>query len=97
MIFALSFLKTVKKLLMVVAILVGGLILLTSVQPTDAEQEGVPTWRMEISHGCFYEDHLGHIQVEWNCVRGSCEESGGDCTWKWGGDCFKKEGGYCFE
>ena len=93
----LSFLKIVKNLLMAVAILVGGLILLTSVQPTDAEQEEIPTWRMDMRHGCFYIDYFGNRQVDMTCVRASCAESGGECTWEWGGACFKIEGGYCFE
>ena len=54
---ALSLLKVVKNLVMVIAILVGTLILLTSVQPTDAEQEEVPRWELDMREGCFTYEH----------------------------------------
>lgn len=79
---------------MVIAILVGTLILLTSVQPTDAEQEEVPRWELDMREGCFTYEH-GRPVVRMDCYRVSCADDGDECTWKWGGGCFKWEGGYC--
>ncbi len=94
---ALSALKIAKKLLTVAAILVGVLILLTSVQPTDAGQEEGPTWDMDVRHGCIYEDRYGNWDVDMTCVRARCHGTGNDCTWQWRGGCFKIDGGYCFD
>ena len=97
MISALSFLKVVKNLLTVIAILVGALILLTSVQPTDAVQEEAPGWELHHRKRCFYINDHGRPDIKMDCYRAYCRYTGDDCTWLWGGACFKLEGGYCFE
>lgn len=92
---ALSLLKVVKNSLTVIAILVAALILLTSVQPTDAEQEEAPRWRMHVRKGCVYVENGGIWIPHENCYRAYCDDDGTECTWEWGGACFKPEGGYC--
>lgn len=95
MISALSFLKAVKNLLTVVAILVGALILLTTVQPTDAEQEEAPSWKLYLQRICIAPDDNGNMVAHLDCYRAFCSDKGSDCTWLWPGACFKYEGDYC--
>ena len=67
---ALSLLKVMKNFLTVVAILVGALILLTSVQPTDAEQEEAPTWKLHVRKRCFYINDTGQPDIKMDCPPG---------------------------
>ena len=84
-------LKIAKGLFAAAVTITGLLVLLTSVQPADAEQGAREhTHRLDTSDGCY----AGHGETNHTCYFAICEEAGSECS-EWDGACFSYSGGYC--